>query len=98
MTIWYQNLTIQPPQNRAKKEQLNPIELQVVLVRESQPPSEPSVIEWWLVRWYSYRWLIERYHYVLKSGCAIYSVCPKCAIGKNPDRHRANSLKEEDID
>ena len=23
------------------------------------------------VRWYSYRWLIERYHYVLKSGCGI---------------------------
>ena len=34
------------------------------------------------MRWYSYRWLIERYHYVLKSGCAIYSVCPKCAIGR----------------
>jgi len=23
------------------------------------------------VQWYSYRWLIERYHYVLKSGCGI---------------------------
>ena len=23
------------------------------------------------VRWYSYRWRIERYHYVLKSGCGI---------------------------
>ena len=23
------------------------------------------------VRWYSYRWLIERYHYVLKSGCGL---------------------------
>lgn len=23
------------------------------------------------MRWYSYRWLIERYHYVLKSGCGI---------------------------
>lgn len=23
------------------------------------------------VRWYSYRWLMERYHYVLKSGCGI---------------------------
>ena len=21
------------------------------------------------LRWYSYRWLVERYHYVLKSGC-----------------------------
>jgi hypothetical protein len=49
LTIRYQTLTIQLPQNRAKKEQLNPIELQVVLVRESQPPSESSAIEWWLV-------------------------------------------------
>lgn len=23
------------------------------------------------VRWYTYRWLIERYHYALKSGCGI---------------------------
>jgi hypothetical protein len=23
------------------------------------------------LRWYSYRWLIERYHYVLKSGCRV---------------------------
>ncbi len=23
------------------------------------------------IRWYTYRWLIERYHYVLKSGCRI---------------------------
>ena len=23
------------------------------------------------MRWYSYRWLIERFHYVLKSGCGI---------------------------
>lgn len=23
------------------------------------------------VQWYCYRWLIERYHYVLKSGCGI---------------------------
>ncbi|GCA73185.1 hypothetical protein MiYa_04744 [Microcystis aeruginosa NIES-2519] len=23
------------------------------------------------MRWYSYRWLIERYHFVLKSGCGL---------------------------
>jgi len=23
------------------------------------------------VKWYTYRWLIERYHYALKSGCGI---------------------------
>ncbi|TAE05798.1 MAG: IS4 family transposase [Oscillatoriales cyanobacterium] len=86
LTIRYKTLTIQPPQNRPKQEKLSPIQLQVILVRESEPPSESSAIEWWLVtnlpitciedvttyvRWYSYRWLIERYHYVLKSGCGI---------------------------
>jgi Transposase DNA-binding/Transposase DDE domain len=86
LTIRYKTLTIQPPQNRAKQEKLSPIELQVILVRESSAPSEAEAIEWWLlttlpinciedvttyVRWYSYRWSIERYHYVLKSGCGI---------------------------
>ena len=23
------------------------------------------------MRWYSYRWLIERYHFVLNSGCGL---------------------------
>ena len=86
LTIRYKTLTIQPPQNRPKQEKLSPIKLQVILVKESEPPSESEAIEWWLVttlpitciehvttyvRWYSYRWLIERYHYVLKSGCGI---------------------------
>ncbi|MEG3899816.1 MULTISPECIES: IS4 family transposase [unclassified Microcoleus] len=86
LTIRYKTLTIQPPQNRPKQEKLSPIKLQVILVRESEPPSESEAIEWWLVtnlpitciedvttyvRWYGYRWLIERYHYVLKSGCGI---------------------------
>ncbi|MEG5037310.1 IS4 family transposase [Microcoleus sp. AT3-D2] len=86
LTIRYKTLTIQPPKNRAKQEKLSPLELQVILVRESSAPSEAEAIEWWLlttlpitciedvttyVSWYSYRWLIERYHYVLKSGCGI---------------------------
>ena len=86
LTIRYKTLTIQPPQNRPQQEKLSPIQLQVILVRESDPPSESEAIEWWLVtnlpitciedvttyvKWYSYRWLIERYHYVLKSGCGI---------------------------
>ena len=31
------------------------------------------------VRWYSYRWLIERYHYVLKSGCHLEQLQLKTA-------------------
>ncbi len=26
---------------------------------------------WTMVAWYSYRWLMERYHFVLKSGCRL---------------------------
>jgi len=86
LTISYGTITIEPPQNRAKKEQLAPITLQAILVTEVDPPTEVEPISWLLlttleitnledvkqyVRWYCYRWLIERYHYVLKSGCGI---------------------------
>ena len=86
LDLRYTTVTIQPPQNRAKTEQLVPITLQAILVRELDPPPEVEPIEWLLlttlevtsvedvwqyVRWYTYRWLIERYHYVLKSGCQL---------------------------
>ncbi|MFM7369302.1 MAG: IS4 family transposase, partial [Sphaerospermopsis kisseleviana] len=86
LTIRYATITIEPPQNRAKKEQLAPLKLQAILVTEVDPPTEVEPISWLLlttlkitnledvkkyVQWYCYRWLIERYHYVLKSGCGI---------------------------
>ena len=86
LSIRYTRITIEPPQNRAKKEQLVPIRLQAILVTELDPPPDVEPISWLLlttleissvedvkkyVRWYSYRWLIERYHYVLKSGCGL---------------------------
>ncbi|WP_348256623.1 IS4 family transposase [Leptolyngbya sp. PL-A3] len=60
--------------------------VQVILAEEEHPPDREEAIRWLLLttvtvndlqeaqqclRWYSYRWLIERYHYVLKSGCHI---------------------------
>jgi hypothetical protein len=86
LTLRYRTITIAPPQNRPKTEQLAAITLQAILVTEVDPPSEIEPICWLLlttleistfqdvlkyVQWYSYRWLIERYHYVLKSGCGI---------------------------
>jgi hypothetical protein len=59
---------------------------QVILAQEENPPTGVEPIHWLLLttlaiadaadvvqylRWYSYRWLIERYHYVLKSGCRV---------------------------
>ncbi|MEA5602840.1 IS4 family transposase [Nostoc sp. UHCC 0252] len=86
LTIRRTTITIAPPQNRPKTELLAPVRLQAILVTEVDPPPEIEPITWLLlttleitcledvqlyVRWYSYRWLIERYHYVLKSGCGI---------------------------
>lgn len=86
LTLRYRTITIAPPQNRPKTELLAPITLQAILVTEVDQPPEMEPICWLLlttleiasledvlqyVQWYSYRWLIERYHYVLKSGCGI---------------------------
>jgi len=55
-------------------------------VREQAPQDGEAPIEWMLLTtlpittfeeglqcliWYTYRWRIERYHYILKSGCQI---------------------------
>jgi hypothetical protein len=62
------------------------IALQVIYVKEEKPPNGKEPIEWFLmtsepvnsaeeayeyVGYYIQRWKIERFHYVLKSGCAI---------------------------
>ena len=77
-------VTLQRPQ-RAKRARAT-LTLQVVDVFEPQPPAGEEAVHWLLltslpvetvpqaqqvVRWYSYRWLIERFHYVLKSGCKL---------------------------
>lgn len=86
MTIRTATLAIQPPHNRKARTSLVSIPLQVVLVTESTPPIQGEAVEWLLlttlpvatladaiqvVEWYRLRWLIERYHYVLKSGCQV---------------------------
>jgi hypothetical protein len=60
--------------------------VQVVEVVEPVPPPGEEAVHWLLltslpvatraqaqhvVTWYTYRWLIERFHYVLKSGCKL---------------------------
>lgn len=69
-----------------KGKPLDNIELTAILAREIAPPEGTNPIEWLLlttlmvanaeeafekIRWYSHRWKIERFHYVLKSGCKI---------------------------
>lgn len=86
LTLRWTPVTLQPPRNRPQRAQLRPLALSAVLAEEEQPPAGVVPICWLLVttlavttlaaalqcvRWYSSRWLIEQYHYVLKSGCRV---------------------------
>ncbi|BAZ03500.1 IS4 family transposase [Calothrix sp. NIES-3974] len=86
LTIRYETVEIEVPKNKLGRSLCKPVKLQVILAEEKSPPSEIKPISWLLlttleinsledavkcVEWYTYRWLIERYHYTLKSGCRI---------------------------
>ncbi|MHB8585530.1 MAG: IS4 family transposase [Thermoplasmatota archaeon] len=79
-------VTLLPPKNRVKGERPNSIRVNIVFAQESDAPSGVEPVHWRLltsktvgtleeaaecVRLYALRWRIERYHYVLKSGCRI---------------------------
>ena len=71
---------------RNSDKSLNNLPLYCILAEEINPPEEATAISWLLlttipvvtlgdavekIRWYTQRWKIERYHYVLKSGCKV---------------------------
>lgn len=77
---------IQPPRHHPQRRQQQPIPVSVILAEEVDAPDGVTPVRWLLVTtlavltrdeavqcldWYALRWLIERYHYVLKSGCGI---------------------------
>lgn len=78
------SLTLKRPQ-RAESQHAT-LTLSVVDVIELNPPPAEAAVHWLLLTslpvetvadarqitvWYSYRWLIERFHFVLKSGCKL---------------------------
>lgn len=86
LTVRFASFLIQPPQGHLNRHQLKPIRLQAILAEEENPPTGEPPVRWLLlttlpianfeqacqyIKWYSFRWLIERYHFVLKSGCRI---------------------------
>lgn len=86
LTIRFTSLDIQAPLHHIGRSLFKPVSLQVILAIEENPPTGINPISWLLitsleinsledavacVQWYTYRWLIERYHYTLKSGCGI---------------------------
>ena len=95
LTIRATSVEITPPKKRWKKDKsLKPIKMQVILAEEENPPPDVEPVSWLLLTtlhftglpdvleilvWYSYRWLIERYHYILKSGCGLEKLQLKTA-------------------
>ena len=86
LTIRFGNFVIKPPSTHPQRRQCADLPLQAILAEEEAPPAGCKAITWLLlttlpidtlaqavqaVRWYSLRWLIERYHYTLKSGCRV---------------------------
>lgn len=84
LTVRVQALTIRPPVNGLSKKK-EPVALTVIRAAEETPPmGVKTPVEWVLfttepvlsaedalamVDYYAKRWLIERFHFVLKSGC-----------------------------
>jgi hypothetical protein len=86
LTIRWTSVEIMPPRHHLKRETLQPVKVWVILAEEENPPASVEPVKWLLIttipittfedvvqciKWYSYRWLIERYHFVLKSGCRV---------------------------
>ncbi len=78
------SVTLRRPQ-RAERQHTT-LTLAVVDVVEPNPPPGEEAVHWLLLTslpvgtvaqarqvtvWYSYRWLVERFHFVLKSGCKL---------------------------
>lgn len=81
-TLRWRTVTLLVPAN--KRNTCKSVTVNALLVTEKEPPQGVEPLSWLLltslpietfaqaaqcVIWYRYRWLIERYHFVLKSGC-----------------------------
>lgn len=85
--IRYRQVAIRPPKNRpAYLPKLRSVKLWAILLEEIDAPDGPDPLHWRLlttmtissfddaclmIEYYTRRWIIERFHFVLKSGCRI---------------------------
>ncbi len=91
VSLRYRKVEIDPGRDHKDKE---PITLWVVHIREQKPPQNAVRVEWFLlttiaiasiedalkcVNWYKFRWRIEDWHRVLKSGCGVEKLLHKTA-------------------
>jgi hypothetical protein len=83
LTVKGMQVTLEVPYRKDARK-LEPVAINAILVEETAAPPVSSSVRWLLlttlpietfedvwqcVVWYSYRWLIERFHFTLKSGC-----------------------------
>ncbi len=87
LEIRYASIKISVPASlKSIYKELDFLDITIVLAKEINAPEGISPIEWYLetnifinsfeeaiekVRWYTQRWKIERFHYVLKNGCEV---------------------------
>jgi hypothetical protein len=86
VSIGWTSVRLLPPQDYPKAASAPRPALQLVVVEEREPAAGVKPLRWLLwttlsvenwddavrvVEFYRLRWLIERYHYVLKSGCGL---------------------------
>lgn len=86
LTLRWRKLTLCRPANHRGQPPSQPVTLWFVDAKEEHPPAGEPPIHWLLattleiqdeqdslqvLQWYTDRWRIERFHFVLKSGCGI---------------------------
>ena len=86
ISIVSRRIFLDPPERQKLAGKLDPLEVTAIHVVESEATGDGERISWLLltdlqvldsesakkiVRWYSFRWRIEEFHKVLKSGCNI---------------------------
>lgn len=86
LSVRYQKLVLKPPQDRKVADRGPEVSGWVILAEEVDPPEGVKPIMWVLwssmeivcledavlyLHYYALRWLVERYHFVLKGGCRV---------------------------
>jgi hypothetical protein len=86
LSLRWTRLTVRRPANHPRHDVPGGVELSFLEAREEAPPAGATPLSWLLattlpvdtpdqalaaLAWYAYRWRIERFHYVLKSGCGL---------------------------
>jgi len=95
--VQYQHFEVQKPKIRKKENELeSALNLTLIRLAEENPPEGTDAIEWLLMtnlevnhsddalraaEYYKQRWKIERFHFVLKSGCEIEKIQQRSVEG-----------------